>query len=356
MPILIQVTEESNRQGTNNPPIDKLYGVPSMSLVRDNGTSATIILDGKRTNEERIVSETYTEIMNLIEPGYTDAFIDLNQTNGESLSLRAGKIVEIQADESGNSIVRYRDNEKQEDIQYIVTENFATILSLLPAGGGGGSQTLLQTLALGNVTGSNDIVISDDQTVEAVNGASYLDLRADSTDNNVELVGDNTGFKIFGSLGTAGFGNNVDATNDLTSEINISNFGAALFLANSNGAILKTGLVGLVYNQDFTWNIDADLPNYPSQMSTQMGTYTQGVVNSATVGGLHTVMKTDNTAYVNQIGFNASEAFETILDYTTATADNTITLQNASGTVAFLSDVQAADELSEVLADRKSVV
>jgi len=139
MSILIQVTEESNRQGSNNPPISKLYGIPFISLVRDNGVSATIILDGKRNNEERIVSEDYATISSLIDVGYIDSIINLNQTNGDLLGVKTSSIVEVQEDESGNSIITYRDSEKQVDIQYTVSEDMATILSLIPVAGGGSS-------------------------------------------------------------------------------------------------------------------------------------------------------------------------------------------------------------------------
>jgi hypothetical protein len=188
---------------------------------------------------------------------------------------------------------------------------------------------------------TNGNTVPDDQTIDAASGLAYLDLRANSTDDDVELVGDNTGVVIYGSLGSLSFTNNADTLSDLTSEVNISNFGAALFLGNSNVGIDKTGLMGMVYNQAFDWNFDVDKPNYPSQASCQKGNYKVGVTNSTALGGYHTILKTDNTAYVNQVGFNAGESFETMLTYTTATADNTITLPDA--------DMDFENAISEVL-------
>lgn len=133
MSILLQVTEESNRQGRNTPPINKLYGIPSISLVRDNGTSATIILDGKRNNEERIVSEPYDSIKALTNSGYTDFILPLNQTNGKEILLRASNIVEIYDNPEGKGVVRFRDEDKSEDITYTVDENIESIIGLTPS-------------------------------------------------------------------------------------------------------------------------------------------------------------------------------------------------------------------------------
>jgi hypothetical protein len=183
------------------------------------------------------------------------------------------------------------------------------------------------------------IQISNSGIIKSVNGNAFLNLRANGNDDEVEMVGSNSGFKIFGSLGSCAFGNNVDAGNDLTSEVNISNFGSALFLGNKNVGIDKTGLVGLVYNQAFSWNFDPDKPNYPTQISTQKGDYKIGVTNSASLGGFHTIVKTDNTGYVNQLGFNSGGGFETILSEITPTADRQLYLPNINDTIAARSNL-----------------
>ncbi len=218
----------------------------------------------------------------------------------------------------------------------IGSDNLSTVDKSLVAesGGGGGGGDLTTTLGIGNTTGPNDIRISDGQVIKSVNGDASLDFRANGNDDEVVMMADNSGFKIFGSLGVAAFGNNVDATNDLTSEINVSNFGTALFLGNKNVGIDKTGLVGLVYNQAFSWNFDPDKPNYPTQISTQKGDYKIGVTNSASLGGFHTIVKTDNTGYVNQLGFNSGGGFETILSEITPTADRQLYLPNINDTIA----------------------
>jgi len=139
MSILIQVTEESNRQGTNNPFIQKLYGVPNISLIRDNGTSASIIIDGRKNNEERIVSESYETIKLVVEEGYIDFVIPLTQLGGRKVLLRASNIIEAYNTGTGKprAIVRYRDNDKTEDDLYTLDQNISEILDLVPPTGGG---------------------------------------------------------------------------------------------------------------------------------------------------------------------------------------------------------------------------
>jgi hypothetical protein len=125
---------------------------------------------------------------------------------------------------------------------------------------------------------------------------------------------------------------------------------AGVAMSYLNTTLTKIGQIA-IYDNDLTNQTTGTLPQYPTALSTQNGVIRTGVTNSNTLGGLGTIVKTDNTSYVNQVGFNTGEAFETVLGYTTATQDNTITLQNGSGTLAFLSDVQASDTLTEILAN-----
>ena len=56
--------------------------------------------------------------------------------------------------------------------------------------GGGGDQSLSDTLSIGNITDGNNIILSNNDTINAANGGGQLDLRADSIDSNVKLTGD----------------------------------------------------------------------------------------------------------------------------------------------------------------------
>jgi len=174
MGILIPITEKSNRQGSNTPPVSKLYGVPNISLIRDNGTSATIILDGKREVEERIVSETYAAIKSLVEVSYSDFLLPLNQTDGNQLSLKASGVVEVYNDTESKGVVRYRDNENSEDTIYHVEENISSILLLIPE-----TEGLASQLNIDNSTGDNNIVVKTNQIIKSdVDGGGQFNLSA----------------------------------------------------------------------------------------------------------------------------------------------------------------------------------
>ncbi len=220
MSILIQVTEESNRQGVNNPAISKLYGVPFISLVRDNGASATVILDGKRSNEERIVSESYASISTLVNAGYIDSLISLNQVDGELVSLKTSGIVEAQEDQSGNSIIMYRDSEKQVDVQYVVTESMVAILALIPTASG--TPNLQEVLDTGNTatTSTNNYGI---QVTNTLNGSAIAGSFNTSGARNVSGYG--VQVRSSGSIGT-----NVGIWGEVTIEgVNRSHCIAATF-------------------------------------------------------------------------------------------------------------------------------
>jgi hypothetical protein len=69
-------------------------------------------------------------------------------------------------------------------------------------------------------------------------------------------------------------------------------------------------------------------------------TYNSGVFRSVAVGGEGLTVKTSETAYANQISLQPSgNNFDGLLVPPTLTADRSYSFQDASGTVAFLSDI-----------------
>lgn len=132
MSLLIPITELTNRQGANLNPVPKLYGVPSIAKIRERGSSSVIIMDGKKVNEERTVSEDFATVEALVNDGIQDFIITLNETNGNKIGLKASQIVEIYENALTNSIVRYRDNERSEDIFFTVSETMDDIRGLVP--------------------------------------------------------------------------------------------------------------------------------------------------------------------------------------------------------------------------------
>jgi len=198
---------------------------------------------------------------------------------------------------------------------------FATVADLSGLGG----ETLAQTLANGNITGANDIEISNSQVIKAENGNSSIDLRFSGTDGKIGLLGD----FFEATMGTFFVDDAIGSVVANTSAATLSLF---------KGNLSKLGQITIGYNDGLDVS-SGSLPSYPTILSSQSSTVKDGVINSNILGGLGVIAKTDNTPYGNQFGFNAGEAFETILDYTTATQENTATLQDASGTIAYLSDL-----------------
>jgi hypothetical protein len=143
MSILIQGTEIQNSQGQSTL-IVKLYGVPFINALRARDTDCVIVLDGRRNNEERVVSETYSAISALASVGYIDFVLPVTvkavsgvnrDSYPYSLSIKASQIVEIYANpqDSNDSIIRARDEDKIEDVFYTVDETLAAIVALIPS-------------------------------------------------------------------------------------------------------------------------------------------------------------------------------------------------------------------------------
>jgi len=144
MSILIQGTEIQNSQGQSTS-IVKLYGVPFINTLRARDTDCVIVLNGRRNNEERIVSESYSTVSALASLGHSDFVIPITvkavsgvnrDSYPYSLSIKASQIVEVYANpqDSNDSIIRVRDEEKIEDVYYTVDETLADIVALaIPA-------------------------------------------------------------------------------------------------------------------------------------------------------------------------------------------------------------------------------
>jgi len=255
MGVLIPVTEETNRQGVNDPFVSKLYGIPFINKIRENGAKSTIILDGKRCDEERIVSESKSTIDALVNSGYLDFMFNLTvkNTSGSlnddypySISLTASQIVEVYEDSKtpSDSIIRYRDDSKQEDTLYTVDEDLAAITALMPSIGGGGGSTELgnsifvsskgKTVAGGAVRESLTDHFSslDEAIVAAQSGDTIFSYDDQSTSTNLVKSGVKYHFLGNSTITWLGAGNMID---DLGVDQNIIIKGNANFRCALSG-------------------------------------------------------------------------------------------------------------------------
>lgn len=159
-----------------------------------------------------------------------------------------------------------------------------------------------------------DNTILDAQKIESVDGKAFLQI------NNLG-IGANKGTIAV----------------DHVSFLDISDGQAQFFLLSPTFS--RTGGFGIFQN-DVLRNFNAGAgDSYPSRISAKGGILNQDVKNSVQIGGNSTIVKTNETAYINQLGFNKGEVFELILENFTPTADRLQAFQNADGIIALLSDL-----------------
>jgi len=189
------------------------------------------------------------------------------------------------------------------------------------------SQNLAEVLIEGNVTGANDIVTSNDQSIVAANGGGSFELRANSLDGSVETLGDSV-YQQAGQFGSSDVG--YLGINTLT-----------VFFGLFKQNFTKSGQIQLT-NNDTTAATVLNLPQYVFMASVQNGRIEIGVVNSGIGSGLNTIGKTDNTWYSSQIGYNSGEDGELIVKNTPSATDRTQTHQDDDGIIALTKNIPKA--------------
>ena len=203
-------------------------------------------------------------------------------------------------------------------------------------------ESLSETLDIGNTT-------NDGQSIDSLNGGSSINLRAFGTDNFILIENDNLGFTkgIFqmtdsisallhsGTYGfqagtfearlltsPSSFGFIGFATMGLRNEANFSNVTTDAILVRDVSTAAKTSASGganaLFLNSGFA--------------AAELDTFNLGVLRSVAVGGKGKTIKTNDTAYVNQISFQESGiGFDCILKSGTITTDRVLTLPDKDG-------------------------
>jgi len=217
------------------------------------------------------------------------------------------------------------------------------------------AENLAETLDVGNFT-------TNGQQIEALNGGGILDLRGFTTDNVVILGNsktfDSRGFYFTDNTQSAiGFFDGGAAWQAVTTEdgffVYHGNVKNGFFAVNyegfsffKNSVFVGSNLSLVVFEND----IDRAISNQPnsgaiinSGTALFISTYKQSVERSVIIAGKGLTAKTNDTLYTNQISLQESTVlFDTILKASTATADRTATLQDSSGTIAYLSDIASS--------------
>ena len=178
-------------------------------------------------------------------------------------------------------------------------------------------KNLEQVLTVGNSTGNNDIIVQDNKVIKSSTGDTIMAFRSNTMTINA------------GSF----------ATDVAVSNVSMNSLGTSMSLFKSDFS--KIGFFQVIENS--TGNqTTGTLPNYPVVSGSQNSTINQNVINTSINGGNNIIAKTNNTDYSNQNGYNTGTAGELIVNHTTnATTDRTQTHQDADGTIALLSDINA---------------
>jgi len=233
---------------------------------------------------------------------------------------------------------------KQINLEQLIRMLVSQDANLLPAlrvcgdsGGGGGGLNLAGTLSLGNLTGSNDIIMSDGQVIKAENGSAFIDLRANGNDESIRAGVQGVELEMFGN-------------NPLDPVVNID-VGSFSTTPNYVNAVLRINTIGFsIIKSDFTRfggifvmandtqdRTTAGIANYPVFASVQGGKILQNVPNVFMAGAKDIIAKTPNAIYTNNLIFNKNnEKFEIALSQGTPTADRLQTFQNLDGAITVL--------------------
>tara|TARA_R100000655_G_scaffold32644_1_gene64552 strand:+ start:1650 stop:2963 length:1314 start_codon:yes stop_codon:yes gene_type:complete len=227
-------------------------------------------------------------------------------------------------------------------------------------------QGLPSVLGQDNTTGTNDISIDDGQVIKASNGSAVYDPRFLGVDNQIAIY---TGSHTVLGEGTESW---IDLNVDVLqfghgkSFFSMADFGATqtIFISSSSSFFVndigiltlteslaqlqfykanftKIGVLGIV-NNDVAPVTTAATPNFPVNGGSQSLNINTGVVNSISLGGTGIEVKTDNSAYCNQIAYNTGLAGELIVNHTPSATDYTQTHQADDGVIALTKNIAKA--------------
>jgi len=308
-------------------------------------------------------------------------FIDIDTTAEANSGINVGGEAEVYKDMLGE-VLRFR-TLTSSDASITITQNLETI-DLVAVGGGGGGEDLAATLVLGNITGGRDIVTSNGDKIAAASGNSFLDLRATGVDDFWFLGNDASGGSFTGPITSIVYGDST-STNLVFDLVRYgvvvttdgSTFGTVDPSSPSAYSSILPGRVSSINEATLTLPTDVingtltliqnnsdnrsfrTISGLTVAVSINSGSsggsgdtvINSGVDNSVAVGGYGLTVKTPNSAYVNQLILQfPANSFDTVLRPSAATADRTISLQDADGTLAFLNDIPGsyAEDLDSV--------
>jgi len=214
-----------------------------------------------------------------------------------------------------------------------------------------GSAPLSAVLAVGNVSGANDIQMTVGQVYASASGGSELNLNPFG-DNSIVLATDGLSY---GETGIEMYPDFVGIWGAAYSQfLAFNNTGGSKSIELRNGIVgedleLSAKPVGgitvgdlIIFDNSAAAKTTDSTDKYPVSISTENTTFVAGIVNSAAIGTIGAKVLSDNTAYVDRLGFYHLDGVtdrEGILTNTALTGSHTWALPDKGGTVAMTSDI-----------------
>jgi len=192
-------------------------------------------------------------------------------------------------------------------------------------------EDLAETLVIGNITGGTDIVMTAGDTLDSSSGGSQLDLNYGG-DSTLLLSTDSGAFA----------GGHFYSTEVGTPQVQVGYNTAYISFFDGEMVAAQASIISVLGNAAVIRNTNATRSALflNSGSNLTKSSFASTIEHTVIVVGVGISAKTANTAYVNQMSFQESGVlFDTLIVPSTATADRTATLQDASGTIAYLSDI-----------------
>lgn len=236
-------------------------------------------------------------------------------------------------------------------------------------GGGGGSSDLATTLGIGNTTGGNNITLTSGDLINSSSGDSIFNLRAAATDSFWFLGNDASGGALTGPFGSIVYGNATEAallynvtrygvivnndglvvggTDPSSPSAHTKIQGGGIVIENDASLLSPTdpvqAVIGVIYNNGTDRNFTTvggaaaavGINSGRSAGPLSPTTVNDGVVRSVAVGGAGLTLKTDDTAYMNQISLQPDgNTFDGLIQPPALTADRLYLLPDNSGPIS----------------------
>jgi hypothetical protein len=212
----------------------------------------------------------------------------------------------------------------------------------------GGANSLSATLAIGNTTGANNIIVTDGQDIRSSLGGGTLNLNDPAGANGTwSITSDNTAYGA-NSAWIYGEPNNGSqlAYQATASEA----IGIGVFKQGISPQLFTAKEVAIIDNTSAQASSGITIGRRRATfIGAENSKINSGLQQTVVAGATGITATASDALYTNELRLQKGVLFDGIFSLATLTANRTYTFQNASGTVAFLSDIGAAS-LSAVLA------